>query len=162
MKNTILALLVGLVAMVISSCVFPVALRFAKKHGIVDNPNARKLQRVPVPVFGGVVVYMGILTGGLMLQMLIPNVLLLWGMVAMTVMMVIGTWDDIKDLSATLRFAIEILLVGGFIALTGVYIDDLHGLWGINALSPWVGIPLSIFAGVGVINAVNLIDGVDG
>ena len=48
--------LVMVVAMVTSLMVFPWALKFAREHGIVDNPNARKLQRVPVPVFGGVVV----------------------------------------------------------------------------------------------------------
>ncbi len=162
MNNTSIAILVGLVALLTSAIVFPLALRFAKKHGIVDNPNARKLQRVPVPVFGGVVVYSGILVGGLVLQMIMPNALLMWGLLAITVMMIIGTWDDMKDLSATLRFAIEILLVGSFITITGVYIDDLHGLWGFHELSPWFGIPFSIFTGVGIINAVNLIDGVDG
>lgn len=60
-----IGILVMMVAMVTSMMVFRWALKFAKDHGIVDNPNARKLQRVPVPVFGGVVVYSGILAGGL-------------------------------------------------------------------------------------------------
>ena len=162
MENKIIAILVAVVAMMTSTLVFPWALRFAKKYGIVDNPNARKLQRVPVPVFGGVVVYSGILMGGLALMVLMPNMLLTWGLVAMTIMMIIGTWDDIKDLSASLRFLIEILLVIGFINLTGVYIDDLHGLWGVHELNPWLAYPLSVVAGVGIINAINLIDGVDG
>ena len=59
-----MGILVFVVAMVMSTAVFPWALKFARKHGIVDNPNARKLQRMPVPVFGGVVVYSGILMGG--------------------------------------------------------------------------------------------------
>ena len=71
MNNTCIGILVGLVALITSAFVFPIALRFAKTHGIVDNPNARKLQRVPVPVFGGVVVYSGILIGGLLLMVLI-------------------------------------------------------------------------------------------
>ena len=162
MNNTLIAFLVGLVSMLTSTLVFPLALRFARRHGIVDNPNARKLQRIPVPVFGGVVVYSGIFAGGLLLQTLLPNAMLMCGLAAMTVMMGIGTWDDIMDLPASLRFVIEILLVGLFIGATGVYIDDLHGLWGVHGLSPWVGLPLSVFAGVGIINAINLIDGVDG
>ena len=162
MNNISIALLVGTVSMLTSAIVFPVALKFAKKHGIVDNPDARKLQRVPVPVFGGIVVYSGILTGGSVLLMLLPNTTLVWGLVVMTVMMGIGIWDDVKDISASLRFLIETLLVIGFISVTGVYIDDLHGLWGIHELAPEVGVPLSIFTGVGIINAINLIDGVDG
>lgn len=162
MDNISIAILVGAVAMATSAAVFPLALRFARRHGIVDNPNARKLQRVPVPVLGGVVVYSGILAGGLALMALLPDATLMWGLAAMTVMTAIGTLDDIRGLSALLRLVVEVALVGGFIAATGVYIDDLHGLWGICGLDPLVGIPLSVFAGVGVINAVNLIDGVDG
>lgn len=142
--------------------VFPVALRFARKHDIVDNPNARKLQRVPVPVFGGIVVYLGVLAGWLVLMLFMKSEVLSWGLVAMTIMMAIGMWDDMRDLSATLRFVIEFALVGAFIAVTGVYIDDFHGLWGIHELTPWLAIPLSLVVGVGIINAVNLIDGVDG
>ena len=40
--------------------------------------------------------------------------------------------------------------------------DNLHGLWGVQALSPWVSIPLTVVTVVGIINAINLIDGVDG
>lgn len=162
MDNTCIGILVFVVALVASLAVFPWALKFARRHGIVDNPNARKLQRVPVPVFGGVVVYSGIIIGGIVLSLFMWNWVMLVGLVGMTIMMMIGMWDDIKDISATLRLLIEIVLVSAFIALTGVYIDDFHGLFGINALEPWFAIPFSIFAGVGLINAVNLIDGVDG
>ena len=162
MNNTVIAIVCALVALVTSTAVFPQALRFAKRHGIVDNPNARKLQRVPVPVFGGVVVYSGILVGGLLLSVFLHSNVVVWGMVAMTIMLVIGLWDDRKDISALLRLVIEIALVVAFMLITGVYIDDLHGLWGIHELEPWMGMLISVVAGVGTINAVNLIDGVDG
>lgn len=162
MDNTSIAIIVFIVALLTSAMVFPMALRFARKHDIVDNPNARKLQRVPVPVFGGIVVYLGVLAGWLVLMLFMKSEVLSWGLVAMTIMMAIGMWDDMRDLSATLRFLIEFALVGAFIAVTGVYIDDFHGLWGIHELTPWLAIPLSLVVGVGIINAVNLIDGVDG
>lgn len=162
MSNTSIAVLVSAVAFVVSAAMFPWALRFARRHGIVDCPNARKLQRVPVPVFGGVVVYLGIVAGWLVLMPFMGSEVLGCGLVAMTVMLVVGMWDDIRDIPATLRLLVETVVVLAFISITGVYVDDLHGLWGINSLSPWVGIPLSVVAGVGTINAVNLIDGVDG
>ena len=162
MENTYIGILVFFVAVVTSMTVFPWALKFARQHGIVDNPNARKLQRVPVPVFGGIVVYSGILMGGLVLSLFMWSWVMVYGLIGMTIMMLIGMWDDMKDISATLRFLIEITLVSAFIFLTGVYIDDFQGLWGINELNPWFAIPFSIVAGVGIINAVNLIDGVDG
>jgi UDP-N-acetylmuramyl pentapeptide phosphotransferase/UDP-N-acetylglucosamine-1-phosphate transferase len=153
---------VFVVAMFVSAVVYPLALSYAKQHNIVDNPNARKLQRVPVPVLGGVVVYAGTLAGSLVLFMYMREPLLLWGLLGMTIMLIIGIIDDMRNLSAILRFALEIAMVSVFIAMTGVYLDDFHGLWGFHELSPWFGIPFSVIAGVGVINAVNLIDGVDG
>ena len=41
-------------------------------------------------------------------------------------------------------------------------IDNLHGLWGVYSLSPYIGLPLTIVTIVGIVNAINLIDGVDG
>ena len=162
MDNIYLGLLVFAVAMVTSAAVFPKALVFSRRHGIVDNPNARKLQRTPVPVFGGIVVYMGILGAGAVLSCFLWSKVMISGFIGMSIMMAIGLWDDVKDISARLRLLIEIGLVLGFIALTGVYVDDFHGWWGIDRLPDAVAIPLSVLAGVGVINAVNLIDGVDG
>ena len=148
--------------MLTSALVFPFALRFALKHDIVDKPNARKLQRSPVPVFGGVVVYSGILAGGLVLLFFFRSPMLAWILFSVALMMVIGTWDDINGLPAFVRLLVEVLLVGGFIATTGIYIDNLHGLWGVYEMDPLYAIPISIFAGVGTINAINMIDGVDG
>ena len=117
MENWMIGILVMVVAMVTSMTVFPWALKFAKKHGIVDNPNARKLQRVPVPVFGGIVVYSGILMGGLVLAAFMWSWVMVFGLIGMTIMMLIGIWDDVKDLSASLRFLLEIAMVTIFIVM---------------------------------------------
>ena len=98
MDNWIVGVLVFVVSMVTSLLVFPWALKFARKHGIVDNPNARKLQRVPVPVFGGIVVYTGIMVGGLVLSAFMWSWVMASCLIGMTVMMIIGVTDDIKDL----------------------------------------------------------------
>ena len=106
--------------------------------------------------------FTGVLAGVILLNLFTTNSVILWGFAGMAIMMVVGTWDDISDLSPTIRFLIEIAVVLGFILITGIYIDDFHGLWGVSKLPEWLGISFSVFAGVGVINAVNLIDGVDG
>ena len=162
MSNFGIAILVFVVSMVVSTLVYPGVLRFAKSHDIMDNPNARKLQRMPVPVMGGLVVYVGILCGGLVLQAFMNEPLVQWGLTGMSIMLVLGMWDDMKSLSASFHFLLELVLVSVFMWQTGIYIDDFHGLWGIHALEPWVAIPQSVVVGVGLINMMNLIDGVDG
>ena len=162
MDHFVIGIIVAAVSFVVSIGIYPLVLKYARTHGIVDNPNSRKLQRVPVPVMGGVVVYAGILVGGLLLNIFFRSEVLIYGLIGMTVMMLIGLWDDIKEISATLRLLIEIGLVTAFMVITDTYIDNLQGLWGIHKLPFWVSYPLSIVAGVGIINAINLIDGVDG
>jgi UDP-N-acetylmuramyl pentapeptide phosphotransferase/UDP-N-acetylglucosamine-1-phosphate transferase len=162
MNNSGFALVISLVVLVVTTMAFPFVLRFAKRHNIVDNPNARKLQRIPIPVLGGVAVYIGVLTGVLALAAFRMEPVLLWMLLAMTVMLCIGVWDDITDLSPAFRLTVELLVVCVFMYATGYYMDDFHGLWGIHKLDFYLAVALSVVSGVGIINSVNLIDGVDG
>lgn len=155
-------LIISLFAFIVTTFVFPKVLRFAKKHQVVDSPNGRKLQRTPIPVLGGVAVYLGIVMGYLILASYLPEPIIMWCLAAMTIMQIIGIWDDISDLSTMFRFQIEIVLVAVFIAVSGIYIDDFHGFWSVHQLNNIGAIILSVIAGVGIINAVNMIDGVDG
>lgn len=150
------------VAFVVAMLAYPHVLGYARRHKIVDNPNARKLQRVPVPVMGGTTVFIGFLVSSVLGLILLKDVRIVKVLALLAVMYGIGVWDDIKDIPAALRFAVEFLLVWTMIVVFGWEINDLHGLWGIHGIPDAVSIPLSLIAGVGIINAINLIDGVDG
>lgn len=141
---------------------FPSVLRMARVWKVYDNPDARKLQRKPVPVMGGVAVYIGILIGTALLLCIGYSKSLALMLLAMTVLLVVGVIDDRKNLPASLRFILEIGVVLVMAIVNGSMIDNLHGLWGVYELPKWVACLLSIVAGVGIINAINLIDGVDG
>lgn len=160
--NLHLTILTSFVAFIVTTLVFPKILRFAKHHHIVDSPNTRKLQRYPTPVLGGVAVFLGILMGYLVLASFHAEPVILWTLMTMTIMMIIGIWDDITDLSTIFRFLVEIILVSAMIGISNYYIDSFHGLWGIGPINSAVAIILSIISGVGIINAINMIDGVDG
>jgi len=160
--NKYFAVLVVFFTLAVTTLIYPFVLRMAKKYNIVDEPDFRKLQRVPVPVLGGLAVYCGVLVSGVLLGIVTEEPLSLWGVMGMTFMLLIGMWDDMMGLSPKFRFALEIVLVCTFMYVAGYYIDYFHGFWGIKELPQAVALPLSIIAGVGIINAVNLIDGVDG
>ena len=162
MSNTLLAALLPVLAFIVSMAVYPLVLKYAKNHGIMDNPNARKLQRVPVPVMGGVTVFIGIAVA-MSFAISYYSYSRIWvGLSAMAIMMLIGAWDDMKDVPAVLRFLIEIFVVWAMMFLSRTGIDDFHGLWGIEEIDSLLALPLTIVAGVGIVNAINLIDGVDG
>ena len=63
MLNLIGVLVAMLTALLVVIFVHPRIVWFAEKHKIVDNPDARKLQRNPVPVMGGVAVFFGLISG---------------------------------------------------------------------------------------------------
>ncbi len=150
------------VAFLVASLMFPLVLRLAQYYHFVDNPNARKLQRQSIPLLGGIVVYCGILAGIICYYSWLDTSMFPLGLIGMTVMLIVGTWDDIRDLSVMIRLLVEILIIAGLIWYVGFYLDDMHGLWGGHSIHPAVAYPLSIIAGVGIINALNLIDGIDG
>lgn len=148
--------------------IFSKILEIAKSKGIVDNPGSRKLQDIPVPVMGGAAVFGGLVTGLLtfaVLQSFSPNAdfhELYPVLLGAVVMLCVGLLDDMKSLSPVLRMAIEILVMLGVIFGSGVCIDSFHGLWGVESFTWKLAVPLTVFAGVGLINAYNMIDGVDG
>ncbi len=151
-------------------------LKIAQEKDLVDHPEARKLQKTPVPVVGGLVVLSGLISGllagcvianlwALELPIFSSDISLTNALLAlsgMIVMLYAGFVDDVLGLSPKARFMVEILVILGLVGSTGVYVDSLHGLWGVEQLSMSVALPLTVFAGVGIINAVNMMDGVNG
>lgn len=154
-----LAVAIALLAM---SWIYNKILRISIDKNLVDNPNARKLQKIPVPVMGGVAVFFGVLCGVLAASCLCDCTGLVPILSAMGVLLYVGTIDDLMGLTPSCRFVIESLVVLAIIFGGGVCIDSLHGLWGIATFSWWIAVPLTLFAAVGIINAINLIDGVNG
>ena len=163
MSSIVLYILVPfVVALVASFGVFPKILRISLNNNIVDNPNARKLQRVPVPVLGGMVVQFGIIVSLCACQLFVDCSSLFTVVLAMSIMLYVGTIDDILNISAGARFLLEIMVALMIIFTCDYSLDNLHGMWGVYELSPYVSVPLTIVTVVGIVNAINLIDGVDG
>ncbi len=151
-----------LIAFVTVWWIHPILVRLALSKQIVDNPDARKLQRTPVPLLGGVVVFFGIICGMGCLMPFYDTASLVLLQMVMSVMLYIGTIDDVMDLSPGIRFLVEIICVLLLVFIGNLGIVDFHGLWGITHIPMWFAAPLTIFISVGIINAINLIDGVDG
>jgi len=137
-------------------------LHFAMKFNIYDDPEERKLQRVPVPVMGGFVVFSGAIVSSLCYWFVNDCVSVAPVQVAMLFMLLVGFLDDMRNLSPYMKLVIELVVVVALALVNGYLIDNFHGLWGIYELSPWIAWPLTVFACVGIINAINMIDGIDG
>lgn len=142
--------------------IFKKVLKIAKQKNIVDNPGARKLQRVPVPVLGGVAVFFGMIAAFAAAGLIYDISGMLPVLCAMTIMLYIGTLDDIIGLSPRKRICFEAMVVTLLLCANHYSIDNLHGLWGVYEMPLWISYPLTVFACVGIINAINMMDGVNG
>lgn len=142
--------------------VFRPILKIAKLKNIVDNPDARKLQKVPVPLLGGAAVFFGIVVGIGFFKTMVTYTAVFPIIMAMIAMLYIGIADDILTIKPWKRIVFEVLAALLIIYGNRYYISNLGGLWGIDQLPLSIGIILSCITFVGVVNAINMVDGVDG
>ena len=150
------------IALVSTWWIFKKVLKIAVMKNIVDNPDARKIQKTPIPVLGGIAVFFGIIVSLTATGMFYETTSLFAIMGVMAIMLYVGTMDDILGLSPGMRLVIEILVVLLLVFCNDYSLNDFHGLWGIDRIPEWVAVPVTVFACVGIINAINLIDGVNG
>ena len=151
-----------LVSLLLVAWIHPYIVRMALKKDIVDCPGERKLQKTPVPVLGGFAVYWGLVVGVGLTSLFFNSYALFTSIVAITVMMYIGILDDILGLSPVLRFVLEMFFIGFVVWMDQVSINNLHGLLGIYDMPLYASVPICVLGGVGIINSINMIDGVDG
>ncbi|MGB5582818.1 MAG: MraY family glycosyltransferase [Gammaproteobacteria bacterium] len=152
-------LLIAMVSMAISMAIIPLMMRYASRLGMLDNPDPRKVHAVPIPRVGGVGIVIGALVAMLIWLPSAPFVnSFIFGCV---VLLIFGVWDDCKELGHYVKF------IGQFIAvIVVVYYGDLYvahfPYMGLETLPESIGKPFTVIALVGVINALNHSDGLDG
>lgn len=153
------------VAAMLSYFFTPPVKNFAHKVGAIDVPkDARRMHKKPIPRLGGLAIYGGFLCSILIFGQLDETMLCV--LLGAAIIVALGIFDDVLALGAKLKFVVQIVA-----AAIPVCIGDLQiGLFtNLNPLSdtPFVhlgilAVPVTIIWIVGITNAVNLIDGLDG
>ena len=144
----------------VSVVALAVLVRLAEPLGLVDRPNSRKLHVGHVPLVGGLSVFIGVLAGALWLGGFSRFVHVLLGTSA--ALALLGALDDRYDLSVRSRLLVQTAAILTVIATTGVYIHSLGHIFGHELTLGWVGIPFTVVAVIGLLNAFNMMDGIDG
>ena len=148
-----------LVALFLTAALIPVLARWGPRLGLTDRPGPRKVHSTPVPRVGGIAMALGILVPALLiLQVSSPLRGLLLGML---VLLVVGVWDDRVELGYRAKLVGQILAVALCIGLGGVHIESftLGDRFVLGQGISWI---LTFVFLLGVTNAVNLSDGLDG
>jgi UDP-GlcNAc:undecaprenyl-phosphate GlcNAc-1-phosphate transferase len=129
--------------------------------GLVDKPNARKHHDGQVPLIGGISIFAAVLVASLI--RLFNTLELRIYLVASAMMVFIGTLDDKFDLKVRIRIVGQVIIASLMIYGVGGYISNLGNLFSFGdiELGP-IGILFTYFAIIVVINAYNMVDGIDG
>ncbi len=159
MKPEFLSLLIAFLVTVV--------LLFGLQHmavriGLLDSPTDRKVHAGNVPLIGGLSMFIGFSIGALTFDFALTPLRGFFAAGALLVM--VGVLDDLRELSSRARFIAQILAAAIMIGWGNLLLTDLGyiGPGGqLFALAGWA-IVFSVFCTVGVINALNMSDGVDG
>lgn len=159
----------------IASILIPRILLIATRKRLYDIPDVRKVHTKAIPRLGGVSFYPTILfsfcfifalrilfnyeVDSALSDYLIPELLLL--VCGMTLLYLIGIADDLMGVRYRQKFFIQILCAS-FLPLSGLWINNFYGLFGLYDIPFWAGISFTMFIVVFITNAINLIDGIDG
>jgi len=147
------------VALSITAALIPLLARWAPTIGLTDRPGPRKVHATPVPRVGGLA-----MTAGLLAPLLITVPLtapvrgLLLGLV---VLLLFGLWDDRFTLGYRAKFAGQVIAVGLAMSVGGIHIGSLT-FGGLQSFPAPVAALITFVFLIGITNAVNLADGLDG
>jgi UDP-GlcNAc:undecaprenyl-phosphate GlcNAc-1-phosphate transferase len=147
----------------------PLVRRLSLGLGWIDRPSDRKVHPKPTPTAGGLAIFLGV-AAGLGLSRMIPFLSSLHEttsdieatLVGAVTILAVGVIDDARGVSAIGKLAGQ-TLAAGIVALLGVQLLFFYFPGqGIVSLDPTLAIPLTVVWIVAMMNAVNLIDGLDG
>jgi UDP-GlcNAc:undecaprenyl-phosphate GlcNAc-1-phosphate transferase len=155
------ALLCFISAFTIAMVCMPPIIRLVNKFRLHDIPDARKEHSLPTPTLGGIAIVLGMVIS---LILWFPYSLsgeMVSCFFSMAILFAMGITDDLSDLSAKYKFIVEIALAL-LVTLSGLRITSFGGLFGLYELPLTAQYSFTILAIVGIINAFNFVDGIDG
>lgn len=132
------------------------------KFDLIDTPNYRSSHQKSVPTFGGIAFYISILFTLFLTQKWETGSIIIALVTSFSIIFFTGLKDDSKNITPRMKLLGQLISVGILMFYTEFRITSLHGFLGIEEIHPLISVLLSVFLLIGLINAYNLIDGIDG
>lgn len=147
------------VALSVTAALIPLLAHWAPAIGLTDAPGPRKVHLAPVPRVGGLAMAAGLFVATLLtVELSLPVRGLLMGLL---VLVVFGLWDDRVNLGYGPKFAGQIIAVAICVFVGDIHVGSL-AFGGIEGVSPGVSTLVTCVFLIGITNAINLADGLDG
>jgi UDP-GlcNAc:undecaprenyl-phosphate GlcNAc-1-phosphate transferase len=149
-------------AFILTYSTIPVIIRVVKVRGIFDSPNARSSHVEPTPSLGGVGLFAGTVCSIVLWTPVQSFWLLQYLLAPLILIFLLGILDDLTPVSPAKKFSAQLLVAAIIVYKANTQITSLHGIFGIEKIPELTGFIFSVIIIVGVINAFNLIDGING
>ena len=150
-----------LVALALTAALIPLARALAIKGGYVDEPGGRKHHAEPVPPIGGIVIFCVFMALSFFIDPEVGDPRFFSA--ALMLILVTGILDDARPVPSIIKFLIHFAVGYLVVVPGGVQIETLGNLLGFGEMRlGWASVPFSIACVVYIINAVNMMDGIDG
>ncbi len=151
-----------LIALAVSALVIPTIIRVCRKLNLLSIPNGRSASLWHVPNLGGIAIFLGFILGITLTSTVYYIHESIYIFSAGLVMLFVGLNDDILPMFAKKKLLTEILIAAILIFWGDFRLTNLHGFMGIEAIPMFVSVILTGFVYILIINAINLVDGIDG
>lgn len=147
--------------MLLTLMVTPALIWAANNYGLLDHPDERKQHQAAIPLVGGPAMFFGIAVSA---TWFLAHADVFMGLlVALSIIVGVGFLDDRYDLSVRVRFLAQGIAALVLTLYAGAQLTSLGDLLGFGTVAVGVfAVPLTVFAMVGVANALNMADGMDG
>ena len=153
------AVLAALVAFAVAAALTPLAARFARRIGAVDELKERGLARTATPLLGGLAIFGGALVAGLLF---LPDNERTEGILAAAALItIVGALDDVFELHPSLKLAGQVA-AAVVLVTSGVQVDAFTFPFVHRVELGDLGGPVTVIALVALMNVVNFSDGIDG
>lgn len=155
-------LLGGLMAFCITFYAIPKVIKIANHKKLYDVPDDRKVHKQPIPSLGGVGIFAGFALSLLFFANIDPNSHIQYYLLAFVVVFFFGIKDDIFGLTPQKKFFGQVLVALILTVKANLLLTNMHGFLGIHSLNGTISYILTAFTITVIMNAYNLIDGIDG
>ena len=150
------------VAAVMTFLLTPSVRRLSSRYGAIDVPNHRKVHKEAIPSSGGLAIFFGFLFAALFFNRATPEIL--GFLIGATIITAIGLLDDIFDFPPATKFFGQIIatLIVIYSGVRVEFLSDIINNHGNIINLGFLSLPFTFFWIIGITNAINFIDGLDG
>lgn len=140
----------------------PIVIKISRLKGLLSKPNSRSVHTTKTANLGGIGIYLAVYIIITIFGSYFENNQLIYVLGAITIMFMLGVIDDLISVAPKTKIILQAAVSLYIIIVNDIRLENLQGLLGIYEIPYTVSILLTVFIFIILINAYNLIDGVDG